>query len=293
LKVGWSKNKSGATPGTKSKEATVRRGVFIVAFLLVMLIVVDSSGAQKKIEKGARSKSVEGVENIEKNIEKDLKTYFPQLTFTDIAPSPVRGIYAIFSGARVVAYYLPEQTILMGGPMIDKTGNDLSSEQGNQIIGQRMKDLPLDKAVKLGAGKNIIIEFTDPDCPYCRKAAQFFADRTDITKYTFFKPLPMHKDAENKIRYIFCSKDRAATFESVMKGSVDKEKYEVCKNPEVEDLLKLHKEISDKIGITSTPFFMVNGTVVSGADISRLEQLIGKVEKKAEKKKEEAPAAAK
>ena len=29
--------------------------------------------------------------------------------------------------------------------------------------------LNLDKALKIGTGKTTIIEFTDPDCPYCRQ----------------------------------------------------------------------------------------------------------------------------
>jgi thiol:disulfide interchange protein DsbC len=34
--------------------------------------------------------------------------------------------------------------------------------------------LDLDKALRIGTGKTTVIEFTDPDCPYCRKAYQYF-----------------------------------------------------------------------------------------------------------------------
>jgi len=46
-------------------------------------------------------------------------------------------------------------------------------------------DLDLSKALVIGNGPKTVIEFTDPDCPFCRKAASYFANRTDVTKYVF------------------------------------------------------------------------------------------------------------
>jgi thiol:disulfide interchange protein DsbC len=95
-----------------------------------------------------------------------------------------------------------------------------------------------------------------------------------VTKYTFFKPLPMHPDSPNKIRYILCQKDRGKAFDEVMKGKIDDKKYETCTDAEVNELIKSHDSASAKMGISSTPFFIIDGKVVSGADIPKIEKLL-------------------
>ncbi len=37
----------------------------------------------------------------------------------------------------------------------------------------------------------------------------------------FFLPLPMHKDAENKVKYIFCANDTSKAYEEAMQGKLD------------------------------------------------------------------------
>jgi len=101
--------------------------------------------------------------------------------------------------------------------------------------------------------------------------------RKDVTRYVFFFPLPMHKDAENKIKYIFCATDRVSAYEDAMKGKLDDQKYEKCSKPEAAALLKLHKEIGEKMGIHSTPFFIVNAKkAVAGANIPEIEEALEK-----------------
>jgi len=51
----------------------------------------------------------------------------------------------------------------------------------------------------------------------------------------------MHPDAPGKVRYILCQNDRAKALEEVMKGKIDGQKYETCKNTEVDELMNFHK----------------------------------------------------
>ncbi len=206
---------------------------------------------------------------------KALTEMFPNLKFDSVGPSRIKGLYEVVSGTKI-AYFSPDQGILIIGQMVDKSGKDLTSERIGEIMVQKAKDMPLDKAVKTGSGKHTVIEITDPDCPYCRKGAAFFATRTDVTKYTFLFPLPMHPDAQNKSRYILCAKDRPATLESVMEGKIDGQKYEACKADDVEELLKLHKSVADKMGVTGTPFYIVDGQPVTGIDTKKIEQILSK-----------------
>ena len=217
------------------------------------------------------------------DVEKRLRADFPDLPFSSISLSPVAGLYEIAAGQDIY-YYALDDGILVVGQMYNKSKQNITAARMQELAAkydqervQKSKDLPLDKAVKTGSGKNTVIEFTDPDCPFCRKAAEFFAKRTDVTKYTFFAPLPMHPDAGNKVRYILCQKDRGKAFEEVMNGKLDKDKYETCKDAGVDELVKSHEAVVAKMGISGTPLFIVNGAAaIYGADIPQLARLLGK-----------------
>jgi len=221
-----------------------------------------------------------GSANAESDVEKTLKSSFPDIAFDSVNPSPVKGIYEVTEG-RIILYYAPEEGIIISGQMFDKTKKNLTANRLEEIaakfdedIARKAKNLPLNKAVKTGKGKHIVIEFTDPDCPFCRNAAKFFESRTDVTKYTFFTPLPMHPDAPNKVRYILCQKDKGKAFDEVMKGKIDGQKYQTCTNAEVDELIKVHKSEGAKLGVSSTPFFVIDDKVVMGADIPKIEKLL-------------------
>lgn len=204
-----------------------------------------------------------------------LTQMFPKLKFDSVGPSRVKGLYEVVAGNQIV-YFAPDEGILIFGQMIDKTEKNLTAERIAEVVAQKAKDLPLDKAVKIGSGKHTVIEITDPDCPYCRKGEEFFSTRTDVTRFAFLFPLAMHPDAENKSRHILCAKDRAAELEAVMKGAIDGQKYETCKADDVEELLKLHKSVGDKMGVTGTPFYIVDGQPVPGFDANRIQQILSK-----------------
>ena len=53
-------------------------------------------------------------------------------------------------------------------------------------------------------------------------------------------------------------------------------KYETCKGAEADDLIRPHKSLAAKLGISSTPFFIVDGVAVSGIDTVRINQLLAK-----------------
>ena len=73
-----------------------------------------------------------------------------------------------------------------------------------------------------------MIEITDPDCTYCRQASAYLSARNDVTRYVFFFPLPIHPNAEAKIRHIFCAADRARAYEEAMAGKLDDMKFKPC-----------------------------------------------------------------
>ena len=206
--------------------------------------------------------------------EESFRKSFPNLRADSIRPAGVTGLYEVVSGNRVL-YYAPGPEYLMYGPMITREGRNLTEERVLEIMERGLKSIPLEKALRIGAGPHQIIEITDPDCTFCRKASSFLSGRNDVTRHVFFFPLSIHPNAEAKVRQIFCAEDRAKVYEEAMAGKLDDMKFTPCKTAAVEELLRAHKEIVTRIGVTGTPLFLIDGQVVFGADIPRMEKLLG------------------
>lgn len=203
--------------------------------------------------------------------EASLKKIFPRLKFDRVQPSAIKGLYEVTAGNQIL-YYAPESEILMAGEMMTRDGRNLTQERKAEIIGARIRSLPLDKAVKIGNGRNRIIEFSDPDCGYCRKASEFLSGRNDITRYVFF--FPLSTESERKIRYILCAGDGAKAYKDVYAGKLDNTGFDVCNSAAVEDTLKAHRAAGTRAGIEGTPFFSINGHAVAGADMPLMEKLL-------------------
>jgi len=248
--------------------------VFFGGFFLVTGVAVEAASktASKGVKKADARAPKQGVAN--QNIEETFKKAFPKVPFDSIKPTDMKGVYEVTKGAEVI-YFIADPGYIFVGDIISKEGKSLTEQRKGELMADKAKNVPLDKAIKIGSGKNTVLEFTDPDCPYCRKAAEFLEQRTDVTRYVFFFPLPMHPDAENKVKFIFCAEDRAKTYEEAMKGKYDDQKYEKCDKPEAAELLRLHKELGGKMGINGTPFFIINGKKsVIGANIPEMESAL-------------------
>jgi thiol:disulfide interchange protein DsbC len=206
--------------------------------------------------------------------EESFRQSFPNLRADSIRPAGINGLYEVVSGNRVL-YYAPGPEYLIYGPMITREGRNLTEERTLEILERGLKGVPLEKAVRIGGGPHQIIEITDPDCPYCRTASAFLSARNDVTRHVFFFPLAIHPNAPAKVRQIFCAEDRAKVYEEAMAGKLDDMKFTPCKTAAVEELLKTHREIAERIGVTGTPLFLIDGQVVFGADIPRMEKLLG------------------
>ncbi|MHB8771256.1 MAG: DsbC family protein [Syntrophales bacterium] len=209
--------------------------------------------------------------------EESFRKNFPDIPLESINPTEISGLYEIIAGGRV-AYYIPGKEYLFVGNMISKERKNITEERNNEILTARIKSLPVEKAVKIGNGPRTVIEITDPDCPFCRKASEYFAKRTDVTRYVFLYPISsIHPKAEAKIRYIFCAQDKAKAYEEAMGGKLDDMKFTTCEDPGAAELAKIHRELGDKVGIPGigTPLFVIDGQVVRGANIPQMDQILG------------------
>lgn len=198
-----------------------------------------------------------------------IKEAFPQVKVDSIRATDIKGLYEVVSGQNVL-YFYPEKDLLVVGEIYTKALRNLTAERKGELAAQRVKDLPLDKAVKIGSGKHVVIEFTDPDCPFCRKASEFLRKRTDLTRYVFFAPFA-HPAAAAKVQAILASKDRAAAYEDAMAG---KALPETMVSDEVKALAQEQMNLARQMGVSGTPTFFIDGKQVVGADLKRIEELL-------------------
>jgi len=195
-----------------------------------------------------------------------------------VEKTPIEGIYEIVANkGSIIFYYAPKSGLIIFGEIYDKNKKSLTQERHDQIQAGKIKDIPLDKAIIIGTGKKKVIEFSDPDCPYCRKAALYFKDK-NVTKYVYLIPITqLHPKSEEKAKYILTAADRAKAYYEVMSGAKDKDDLSNQKvSKEVNDLYQSQQNIGSSIGITGTPVFWINGKYVPGANIKMFDELLEK-----------------
>lgn len=130
------------------------------------------------------------------------------------------------------------------------------------------------KAVRIGHGPQTVVEFTDPDCPHCRKASMYLDGRRDVTRYVFFYPLARHKRAKEKVRYVLSAPDRSKAYHEVMAGRLDAA-AELPYSPEGQALQEAHLDTAKKHAVQSTPTFLINGRIIIGFDLKKIEEALG------------------
>lgn len=212
---------------------------------------------------------------------------------SSIKEAPAKGLYEIIAGPNVFYYSPAGEGHLIFGQVVDKNGTNLTAEIQNKLRAEfqkqqeeraqaLLKNLPLDKAIKVGSGPNVVIEFTDPDCPFCRRVDDFLSKRTGVTRYVFLFPLDqLHPNARAKSIYALNSKNQAGALREIFSTKYDKgglpitrEDFE--KYPDAVNRLAEGMKIGQQLGVQGTPMLFVNGSMVNGADTNKIQQLLKK-----------------
>jgi thiol:disulfide interchange protein DsbC len=204
-----------------------------------------------------------------------LRKLFPKLKYTSFAKTDIPGLYEVLTDGRVI-YFHPKTGYLFIGDIVTNEGRSLTQERAAAERYKLLTPEDLKKAIKVGSGKNIVVEVTDPDCPYCRKMHAYWNMRKDVTRYIFFKPLDIHPDSVKKATYILASIDTEKALFEVYSGQLDGNRQVLDKKYDDKGRLSEQKAVADKLQVTATPSYWVNGKFVSGANIPLIEKYIGK-----------------
>lgn len=188
------------------------------------------------------------------------------------------GLYEVLIGGQLL-YVDRDVNFVIVGTMLDpRTRENLTQKRLDTALKVDFKSLPLDRAVKTvrGDGSRVLVTFEDPNCGYCKRLWQGMGDLKNVTIYTFLFPI-LSPDSMDKSKAIWCSKDRAASWEEHMvqnkapaAASVD------CKTP-----LEQNVALGRELGINGTPTIVfADGTRAAGAlPVPMIEQRLAAVKK--------------
>lgn len=186
------------------------------------------------------------------------------------------GLYEVRVDGQIV-YTDEKADYIFAGNIIDgKTMQNITQERLRKLSAIKFSDLPLDQAVKTvrGNGKRVIATFEDPNCGYCKRMAKDLQNLTDVTIYTFLYPI-LSPDSVDKSKSIWCSNDRAKTWNDLMLNGTAPTAGGSCENPVDKNLA-----LGQKLKVTGTPtIFLSNGERIPGAvPVAQLEKAIARAE---------------
>lgn len=240
--------------------------IFRKTFLVLGLFLLGWSGIAGAADKGSPVDL--------KAAETTLKSIMPGLTIESIMPSPIPGVVEVIASNGVL-YFYPKDGLILLGEIYDKKGHSVTQEHYAVFQSKKVDQIPLDKALKIGDGQKRIIEFTDPDCPFCQKYEAYIT-RTgaDVTRYVFFIPIrQIHPDAPKKAVDILCSEDPAKEMARVFGGSVNPSELKDCSRGR--ELLAEQEKVAQQFGVTGTPTLVLGKKVISGFQEDVLSEYLG------------------
>lgn len=229
----------------------------------------------------AQTSSTEPLTAAAAEAQRQLRQTFTNLTFEDFGPAPVSGpIYQAVAGGRVI-YFAPASEHLLFAAIYDKNGVNLTALAQDASARKRLGAIKTEDALVIGpAGAPKVIEFTDPDCPFCQALERFW-----LTKEAEGKPVQrliyfvsgIHPEAAAKAEHILCSPDQKAAFKSVYAGAKPASLHKCRAGAEK---VARDAETVRKIGVTGTPTLFLEGKLVSGFQQGEIEEFLeAKVQK--------------
>lgn len=214
----------------------------------------------------------------EASVRKAFEAKFPTMKVETVTRMPFPGLYEVVFEGQVV-YTDEKLSYLMNGSLFDLRDakeRNLTRERRDQIAsGALVKAQPnAIKRVK-GSGKRILYTFEDPNCGYCKQLQKELNKINDVTIYTFLLPI-LSPDSAEKSKAVWCSKDRAKTWDDLMsKSTLPPNAAKACTTPLDENQL-----LAQRFGVRGTPaVYLANGQQVGGfLPADKLEQAFATVQ---------------
>jgi thiol:disulfide interchange protein DsbC len=216
--------------------------------MLALVAATGASGAAEPEEAGIRQA---------------FQAKFPKMSVESVSRTPFAGIFEVIVSGDVF-YTDAKLSYLFSGSLVDvRSGQprNLTQETSAKLAASALVK-STDLAVKRvrGNGKRVIYTFEDPNCGYCKELQKELVKLNDVTIYTFLWPI-LSQDSVDKSKVIWCSRDRAKSWEDYMiKGVAPKGKTD-CDTTALERNAKL----AQRFNLKGTPaVYVASGEQVGG-----------------------------
>jgi len=219
------------------------------------------------------SLSVSVFAQTESDVLAELQNTFKNTPVANVRESVVPGFYEVHAGTNVL-YYHQETKVLFFGELYSSEGVNLTNESRNLL---QIKQLSLlrEEGIALGSesAKNQIIEFTSPECGFCKQIHAFFTATDFDTHRSLIFDTPVTQKGRQEIEHLICEKDiekRTADYELIMKD--EQVAYKTC--DEAGDVIARHGELKRMMRVEGTPVLYVNSTRVNGVNLEVIRNLL-------------------
>jgi len=209
-----------------------------------------------------------------KTVQDNLKKNFPEIPVKSVTTSPIKDIYEVYMGGRIV-YTNDDAALFFVGNLIDlKNQKNITEERQQSLTRIDVKALPLNQAIKhvKGKGERVIYIFSDPDCPYCQRLEKELKNIDNLTIYLFLYPITsLHPNAENIAQQIWCSKNQYQVWQDYLIDKKQPAPVKSCTTPIAKNI-----SLAKSLDIDGTPtIFLQDGSRISGArDSGEIEALL-------------------
>jgi thiol:disulfide interchange protein DsbC len=247
----------------------MRRAAEVLA--AAMLVAAAPAFAQNR----AAASPPDALAAAAEDAQRELRQTFTNLVFEDFGPAPVKGpIYQALAGGRII-YFAPQTGHLLFAAVYDRNGINVTALAQDNAARKRLGAIDPAQALVIGpAGAPEVIEFTDPECPYCQALDRFWAAKAaegkPVRRLVYFVS-GIHPAAAAKAEHILCSPDKQAAFEAAYAGATP---LVLLKCASGAAKVAADARTVKAMGISGTPTLFVGGKMISGFQQAELEAFL-------------------
>ena len=196
-------------------------------------------------------------------VRNSLKVLLPNLTPDSIAETPIKGLYEVMFGARLI-YISEDGRYMVQGSMIDlERRENLTEPRLAAAKVQAVEDIGEENMLIYGpkSAKHTITVFTDIDCGYCRKLHSEIEQLNTAgvrVRYLLYPRTGENTESYFKAVSAWCADDPHKALTDAKQGKTIPKLD--CENP-----VKKHMEIGKVFGLQGTPaLVLADGEMIPG-----------------------------
>ena len=197
-------------------------------------------------------------------VKKLVEQRFPSAGVLGVTKSPYFGLYEVHLDDQLL-YTDVKVTYIFSGSIYDTaTKENVTDAKLRKLNRVAFDTLPLNLAFKRVKGnrQRKLAIFSDADCPFCAKLEDELKGVDNVTIYTFLYPIDvLHPDSARKSRMIWCSSDRAKSWDEFFASGRLPDNKGDCDNP-----VAATNTLGKKLRVSATPTLVfADGSIIPGA----------------------------